>query len=94
MILAGIAVINLFYLSCLVGALILCVPRQGDGGWTSQASQTRCAWPDSQLSLAQGIFSTLSDFYVLAIPLHMVWGLNLPLRRKVGVSAIFLTGLL
>jgi len=44
--------------------------------------------------LAQGIFNTMSDFYVLAIPLHMVWGLNLPLHRKVGVSAIFLAGLL
>lgn len=40
-------------------------------------------------SLAQGVFSTISDFYVLAIPWHMAWGLNLPLRRKFGVSAIF-----
>jgi len=34
-------------------------------------------------------FNVVSDFYLLAIPIPVVWKLQMPLRRKVGVCAIF-----
>ncbi|CAG8975816.1 hypothetical protein HYALB_00009396 [Hymenoscyphus albidus] len=72
----------------------MCAPHKGDGGWISLGSQIRCGQPSLKPFAIQGIFSTASDLYVLCIPIKLVWGLQLPFRRKLGVSAIFLTGLL
>ena len=94
MIWGGVAVIVVFYVCCIIVNTVLCVPHSGDGGWLSEKSQARCSQPELNLSVTQGVFSAVSDFYVLCIPLQMVWGLRLPKMRKVGVSSIFLTGLL
>ncbi|CAG8952740.1 hypothetical protein HYFRA_00008984 [Hymenoscyphus fraxineus] len=94
MIWAGIVLILGFYISSVVAFAVMCAPHEGDGGWISLRSHIRCGQPSLKLSAAQGIFSTASDLYVLCIPIKLVWGLQLPFRRKLGVSAIFLTGLL
>jgi hypothetical protein len=94
MIWGGIVVIVVFYVCCIIVNTVLCVPHSGDGGWLSEKSQARCSQPELNLSVTQGVFSAVSDFYVLCIPLQMVWGLRLPKTRKIGVSSIFLTGLL
>lgn len=94
MIWGGVAVIVVFYVCCIIVNTVLCVPHSGDGGWLSEKSEARCSQPELNLSVTQGVFSAVSDFYVLCIPLQMVWGLRLPKMRKVGVSSIFLTGLL
>ncbi|MCJ1346583.1 hypothetical protein MMC31_004801, partial [Peltigera leucophlebia] len=46
------------------------------------------------MTYVQGIFNIVSDFYVLVLPLPVVWKLQLPLRKKIAVSAVFMTGLL
>jgi hypothetical protein len=92
MIWSGIAVISLFYVICIVYNTVLCVPHHGDSGWV--AVQARCGQPELQLSAAQGVFSTLSDLYVLCIPVYLVGGLHMPLGRKLGVIGVFLTGLM
>ncbi len=46
------------------------------------------------LLLLQGSVNVVTDFYVLCLPAARVWKLQLPLRRKVGIVGIFLTGLL
>lgn len=89
----GIGTIVAFYLITFITNLSLCVPRASDvGGWTSATSQARCALPNQRLALGSGIFSFISDVYVLSIPIFLVSALQLPLRRKIGVVAIFLTG--
>ncbi|OCL10074.1 hypothetical protein AOQ84DRAFT_290010, partial [Glonium stellatum] len=93
MIWAGIVVIIVFYVCCIIVNTALCVPHSGDGGWLSAKSQSRCSQPELNLSVTQGVFSAVSDFYVLCIPLQLVLGLRLPKMRKIGVSSIFLTGL-
>lgn len=42
----------------------------------------------------QGAFNLVSDFYVLVIPMPAVWALQMPTKKKVGIIAIFMTGLL
>ena len=48
-------------------------------------------WP---LAIAQGVINTVTDLYVLVLPLAMVMRLQLSPKRKVGIIAIFMTGLL
>jgi len=92
---ACIAILVSFYVGCIVGGLIFCLPRPSDaGGWMSTTSHARCGQPQIDISITQSIFGAVSDFGVLAIPLHLVVGLKLSLKKKIGVSAIFLTGLL
>ena len=43
---------------------------------------------------AVGAFNVVSDVYLLCLPIAVVSRLQLPWRKKLGVSAIFLTGLL
>ena len=43
---------------------------------------------------ASGIFNAVSDFAILILPMPSVWRLQLPLKRKFLMTAIFGTGLL
>lgn len=88
----GIGVIFIVYTitaSILVG---LCIPRKGEG-WALALRSSRCR-DTMVMTYVQGIFNIVSDFYVLVLPLPVVWKLQLPLRKKIGVSAVFMTGLL
>ncbi|KAK4206889.1 hypothetical protein QBC37DRAFT_406721 [Rhypophila decipiens] len=38
-------------------------------------------------------FSALLDFYIVAIPIWLVWGMTMSPRRRAGVMGVFLTGL-
>ncbi|MCJ1405114.1 hypothetical protein MMC11_008340 [Xylographa trunciseda] len=44
-------------------------------------------WPIPAIGLA-------GDIYILVIPLVGIYGLQLPMRRKIGVAMVFLTGVL
>jgi hypothetical protein len=39
-----------------------------------------------------GIFGVISDLYILILPMPTVFSLHLPMKRKVGIAAIFMTG--
>ena len=96
---SGIVVIVLFYLISIVILLVNCIPvdQQVPGRdptkWADKKNN-RCGQPNLDLSAAQGIFSAVTDLYVLVIPINSVLALQLQTRRKLGVLAIFLTGLL
>lgn len=47
----------------------------------------------SVLVIVQGAVNVATDFYVLALPIARVVKLQIPFRRKIGLCAIFLTGL-
>lgn len=40
-----------------------------------------------------GALGALHDFAVILAPQPIIWGLQMPLKRKLGVSAVFLVGL-
>ena len=44
--------------------------------------------------LLQGIINVITDFYVLALPISSVMKLQLPFQRKLGLLAVFMTGLM
>ena len=72
------------------------MPRPGEPDdlmtWMLRAQESR--FPSAHLALAQGVFGTLSDIYLLVVPIRSVFQLHLPTRRKLGVSAIFMTGIM
>ena len=46
------------------------------------------------LSVAQSVAGVAIDFFIFCLPIPVVWKLQLPLRKKIGVWAVFMTGLL
>jgi hypothetical protein len=82
----------LFYTACLLMETISCTPRSGET-WIVAQNSRRCG-RDLNLGYVISAFNVLSDIYLLAIPIPVVWKLQLPLRRKFGVIAIFMTGFL
>ena len=46
------------------------------------------------LTLASAIINFISDLYLLWLPMPLVWNLQLTRKRKLGIIAIFLTGIL
>ena len=46
----------------------------------------------NKLYVASAVFNVLSDVAMLSVPIFMIWGLQMSIRRKIGVSAMFATG--
>lgn len=90
----GILVTGMVYFSIMIAIAAACSPRKGfsKGDYLVVIADPKCARNDF-LNTWPGIFNILSDFYLLVIPLPAVWGLQLPTRKKIGISAMFLTGL-
>ena len=69
----------------------LCLPRHGQS-WTEAVLSSRCHKQTIILGYVQGPFNILSDLYLLFLPLSSVWQLHLPLRKRLGIAVIFLSG--
>lgn len=65
-----------------------------DYNWESlQSVQARCGNPLSP-ELAFVISDFLTDFFILLLPLPIIWSLNMSKSRKLIVSSVFLVGLM
>lgn len=80
----GIGTIALFYILSIALYIYFTLPI---GSEKHQAALL-------DFSAAQGVFSVVTDFYVLAVPIGSTLKLHLPSRRKIGLCAVFATGLL
>ncbi|KAL9593534.1 MAG: hypothetical protein Q9219_007507 [cf. Caloplaca sp. 3 TL-2023] len=91
----GILATGIFHFSITIAIGALCAPKHGNSklDYLAASNDPKCARND-YLNTWTGIFNIISDFYLLLIPLPAVWTLHLPAKKKVGVSAMFLTGLL
>ncbi|EPE32138.1 hypothetical protein GLAREA_12220 [Glarea lozoyensis ATCC 20868] len=89
---AAFAFIPLFYIATVIAFTIFYMPKKGED-WISPRSPSTTHKMNNVTSV-QGIVGIVTDFYILLIPLWFVSGLRLPLGRKIGVSAIFLSGLI
>lgn len=47
-----------------------------------------------KVGVAQSVFGTLSDIYLLLTPIYCICQLQMPFRRKIGACAIFGVGLM
>lgn len=78
----------------MVALLALCAPRHGfsQSSYFTAIASPRCS-QNKPLNVALGVVNIFSDFFILIVPLPAVWSLQLPIKKKVGISAIMLTGL-
>ncbi|KAI4130646.1 MAG: hypothetical protein LQ338_001623 [Usnochroma carphineum] len=68
----------------------LCAPRSGESFNSLQVIQ-RCSHQGTW-AVVQGSMNVALDFFILYIPIPMVWKLQLGRKKKWGVTAIFMTG--
>ncbi|KAF6239014.1 hypothetical protein HO173_002886 [Letharia columbiana] len=83
-----IAVNGIFYIVYAFIPIFLCFPRSKI--WSPEAAG-HCL-DVNDLYLASAIFNVLSDIAMLSLPIYLIWNLQMSTRRKIGLSAIFLTG--
>lgn len=88
----GIAFNILFYTSVMVAFLIIYMPRKGESLLTLlYKPRIRTG---VTVAIVQGAVNVGSDLYILCLPILGVWQLQAPLSKKIGISAIFMTGTL
>ena len=69
----------------------LCLPRSGQS-WVKAVLSSRCHQQFIMVGYVRGSFNILSDLYLLLLPLPAVWQLHLPVRKRLGIAIVFLTG--
>lgn len=87
---AGITGMTLFYTSYWVDQLYVSTPQHGQS-WLEVFSTARY-FERIKLGVPLGIVGLVFDVYLFVLPIAGVIQLQMPLRRKVEVSAMFFTG--
>ena len=88
----GVAIVTGFYLATSIAYGYACIPRRSET-WFSAGISDRCQLA-KEIGFAQGIFGLISDLYLYFLPVPVILGLNLARKKKIGVLAIFGTGLM
>lgn len=79
------------YLLCSFLEIFACSPM--DKVWNIFVTDGHCIHLPA-INIATAAFNFLSDCLVLILPHKVIWELQLSFKRKLGISTIFLTGLL
>lgn len=82
----------MFYASIIVATLAFTVPAPGESFVKQMQSPRQAKALTSTLPIAS--MSLVLDVYILALPIAAVNQLQLSTKRKQGVIAIFLTGVM
>ena len=90
MIYLGIVWATLMSLVTIIVAGALCAPRHGES-FGDRTVAERCGH-ETTWAVVQGASDVVLDFFIIYLPIPMLWKLNMGLTRKIGVMAIFLTG--
>ena len=93
MITLGLTLITAQCVAQIIGAAITCVPKPGVS-WVVTDNTHRCRVTADLFGVVMGAIAVFTDLFVISIPLPVVWRLRMSVRKKIGVSVIFLTGLL
>ncbi|KAL8736913.1 MAG: hypothetical protein Q9181_002209 [Wetmoreana brouardii] len=88
----GMTFTTLFYTSTFIAFCILAVPRPGES-WIGTLLSDGVAQL-IPLSIVQGAVNIATDLYIFLLPIPGVLQLQYSTKKKVGVCAIFMTGLL
>ncbi|KAL9131152.1 MAG: hypothetical protein Q9217_000853 [Psora testacea] len=81
--------IFIFYFVDLIFGIIMCIPREKI--WNPLMKTGHC-FNEKAAYIASGIFNIFSDFAILFIPIIPIKKLQMPLKRKITMLAIFATG--
>lgn len=87
--LVSIALIVVLATTLLLLQVLQCIPL--DAIWTFQIESSRCL-DIPLLQFVTTVANAITDLYILLLPLPILWRLQLPLRKKIGVTAIFTSG--
>ncbi|KAL8680136.1 MAG: hypothetical protein Q9224_003991 [Gallowayella concinna] len=85
-----IAMNSIFNLGLTLAFAFQCIPRRKI--W-DPSIPGRCINIGTTLMIS-AVSNTVTDFATLLLPLYTVWRLHLPWQRKLGISAVFMIGLL
>jgi hypothetical protein len=88
----GTVLTSLFYGGMFLAQIIIRTPRPGET-LASRLQTTSAASESLALSVPQSAVGLAIDLYILILPIIAVSQLQLPLRRKIGTSLIFATGI-
>lgn len=80
----------LFYIAVMIPQVLACNPREKI--WHPYIEGT--CLDLAAILISGAVVNVISDFAILILPLFKVWRLQLSASKKLGVSAIFATGLL
>ena len=83
-----IVVNGVFYIIYFFIPIFLCFPRSKI--WNPEEAG-HCL-DVNVLYTASSCFNMVSDIAMLSVPVYTIWKLQISRRRKIGISAIFLTG--
>ena len=78
--------ICLWMVGTYLGTFLSCLPAETI--WTED-----CAPPES-ITIATGVLNVISDIALLVLPQPIVWGLQMPVQRKLCISVLLALGLL
>ena len=87
----GVGSVDAMYTASMIVYGCLCLPRRGQS-WIEAGLSSQCHTMSIMIDYVRGPFNVLSDLYLLFLPLPAVWQLHLPLRKRLGLAGIFLTG--
>ncbi|KAL8819728.1 MAG: hypothetical protein Q9223_001916 [Gallowayella weberi] len=79
----------MFYIFHVIFMTIMCLPREKI--WNKLEPEGHC-FNTYAASIASGIFNVLSDFAILILPMVPISKLQLPMRKKIMMLAVFGTG--
>lgn len=88
---AVIVAIFIFYLVDMAFNIFICRPREKY--WNRLMTKGSCFNLDASMQ-ATGLFNVVSDFAILVLPIPSILKLQVPLRKKLGILAVFATGVL
>ncbi|KAI0114056.1 hypothetical protein GGR51DRAFT_505380 [Nemania sp. FL0031] len=88
----SVALLNaVFYLVTILIELLTCHPLQYY--WDRSIPGGYCV-NDDLLSPLSAAINVIIDLTILFIPQRVIWKLNLPFKKKLGVSVVFIAGIL
>lgn len=91
----GILFTGLFSLGALSTEAQICAPSYNTDDpmeWLGMVTSVACLQNQSP-SYQMAAINLVTDVFILILPLPAIWSLNLQVKKKVAVSAIFMTGL-
>ena len=86
----GISITTAFYISVTVAMLVFVTPRKGET-W-SEHLLSKAETHSRDLPVPISSFGVVIDLVILILPMIAISRLQLPLRRKIGVILVFMTG--
>ena len=81
----------MFYVSAFITILFQCIPQ--DKIWNPEREGGHCI-NYYVATIATGSVNVVSDILILLLPMFVIWRLRMGSNQKLGVSAVFATGLL